>query len=79
MEHNDLRKGCNECRKIVYSSGNLPLIEDDVSCQISLHKCSICNSYWLYSERFAKVLEIEELKDYFPTEYEIVKNKSKDL
>ena len=75
MKTNEFNKnGCTECKKIVYSGGNLPLIAENFKLHITLHQCPTCKTYWVYTEKYAKIIQLDDLKDDFPTEYGIINN-----
>ena len=64
-----MKKGCEKCRQAVLSGKWLPEIGENFPRHTSLHKCEHCDTFWEYTEREAHVIEMDEIKEYYPEIY----------
>jgi hypothetical protein len=63
-------QSCDHCRSAIYSCeyNRLIFISESFVRHGSLYKCSRCNSYWEILERYAVVVNINDIKKYYAIE-----------
>ncbi len=62
-------KGCDACRRAWETGQPLPEVGVSIREHTSLHRCSVCGSYWERQERYADVIAEGEARQRYPQSF----------
>jgi len=63
-------KGCEQCRQAALTGLGAPLncLSTSIEMHARLHRCALCQTFWMENEREAHVIDAEEARATFGSE-----------